>query len=55
MMALHHRHDVPQVNERRENLGADDDVLLYMLELVRRERPFLINHCVACPDFPEIV
>ena len=46
---------MPQVNERRQNLGADDDMLLHMLELIGGQRPFLINHRVARPDFAEIV
>ena len=55
VVALDHRHDVAEVNERRENLGADDDMLLHVLKLVGSERPFLINHCVSCPDLPEVV
>jgi len=55
MMTLHHRHDSAEMDQRREYLGPDDDVLLDVLELVGRERPFLINHRVPCADLAEVV
>ena len=43
------------MDKRRENLRADDHVLLDVLELLGGERSFLINHRVARPDLAEIV
>ena len=44
-----------KVRERGEDLGADDDVLLDVLELFGCERTLLVQDRFARPDLPDVV
>src|SRR5436190_19943640 len=54
-MTLYHLHDVAEMHERREDLRADADMLLHVLEFFSGKRPFLINHGVSRPDLTQIM
>src|SRR2546425_7256847 len=55
VVAAHHGDDVLEVGQRREDLRADDDVLLDVLELLRAERALLVQHRLAGADLSEVV
>ena len=55
MVSAHCRDDVAKVHERRQDLGADQDVLLHVLELVRGEGALLVQDRLARPDLPDVV
>src|SRR6266571_78735 len=55
VVAAHAADDDPEVRERGEDLGADDDVLLDVFELVRREGSVLVQHGLPRADLPDVV